>query len=133
VGPHAEPCVVEALREAEELLPQVVRRRELPPMEIKSYQTQQDREELRGVAELPAQLARPGVGGFHFRRRMPPGEDQRDAEGGEEREFLLGALGAVRQGGEQGQRRGQVADGLDMRRALAGALARPLPVGQSLG
>lgn len=65
-------------------------------MEIKPHQAQQCREELRDVAELPAQLARPGVGGFHFRRRMPVGEDQRDAEGGEQRELLLGALGAIR-------------------------------------
>ena len=70
--------------------------------------------------------------GLHLRRRVALGEDQWGAEGGVEREFLLRALGSIRQGREQGQRRGQVADGLEIGRACDRALPRPLPVGDGL-
>src|SRR5262245_21427933 len=71
VRPYAEPPIGEALGEAEELLVQVMGRLELPLMESKPPEAQQHGEELWGVAELPAELARAGVGGFHVRRRMP--------------------------------------------------------------
>ena len=59
-------------------------------------QAQERGEELRRIAELLAQRARPGVRGLHLRRCVSLGEDQRGAEGGEQREFLLPALGSVR-------------------------------------
>jgi hypothetical protein len=53
-------------------------------------------EELWGVAELPVQRARPDVDGFYFRRHMPLGEKQRNAEGDGQVQLLLDALGSVR-------------------------------------
>jgi hypothetical protein len=75
MGPHHEPGIPEALRQAEELFPQLVPRPELPPHELIPPQAHQRGEELRGVAELPGELARSGIGGRHFRRRMPLSQD----------------------------------------------------------
>ena len=66
MGPHNEPGIPEALRQAEELFPQLVPCLEIPPHEIIPPQAQQRGEELWGIAELPGELARPGVGGLHF-------------------------------------------------------------------
>ena len=69
----------------------------------------------------------------HFRRRLALGEYYRNAESDEQREFLLGALTGVWERLEQLQCLREVANGLKICRALEGALARLLPVGNRLG
>ena len=51
---------------------------------------------------------------------MALGEYQRNAKSGEQREFLLAMLKGIWERLEQLQRLGEVADSLDIRRALAG-------------
>ena len=75
---------------------------------IKRPQSPQHREELRGLPHLLTQLARPGVGFLHFRGSIALGGDQRRAQSDLQRQFLLGALGSVRQGLEQLQPFGEV-------------------------
>ena len=108
VGLQEESRVLHALGQAQELLPQLARRLELRPHQIKHPQSPQHREELRGLPHLLAQLPRPGVGLFHFRGRIALGGHQRRAQGELQRQFLLGALGGVRQGLEQLQPLGEV-------------------------
>ena len=63
---------------------------------------------------------------------MAFGNGQRRTEGRLEVQLLSGALGGVWQGLEQLEPLRQVGDRFHERRALARALARPLPVGDSL-
>src|SRR5205823_5439437 len=74
----------------------------------------------------------PGVGLFHFWRSPAFGRYQRSAQGSLQRELLAGTLGGVRQRLEQLEPFRESADRLDMRRALNGALAGPLPIRDSL-
>ena len=85
-----------------------------------------------GFPYLPAQLSRPGVGCFHFRGRMAFGEYQRHAQGSLQREFLLGALGRIRQSCEQFQSFREMTDRFHIGRTLHGALSCLLPVGNGL-
>ena len=64
--------VVLALRQGEELLPELTRRLELPSRPIKLRQSRQHHEELRRVPHLLAQLAGTGVGVPDFRGRRGP-------------------------------------------------------------
>jgi hypothetical protein len=89
--------VLHALDHAEALLRQLPRRLQLRPHEIKHPQSPQHREELHGFANLPAQVPGPGVGLFHFWGRPAFGRCQRSAQGGVQRELLVGTLGGVRQ------------------------------------
>ena len=50
-------------------------------MQVKVPQAPQHREELWGLAHLLAELARPGIGVFHFRARLALGGDQRRPQG----------------------------------------------------
>ena len=72
---------MDALGQAEELLPQLPRRLVLRPRIMKIPQPPQHREELRGLPHLLAQLARPGIGAFHFRGRQTLGVHQHRAQG----------------------------------------------------
>src|SRR5262245_19215354 len=61
--------ILDTLGQAQHLFPQLPRGVELPAVDIKKHQAPQHGEELRGLPYLLAQLARPVIGGGHFRGR----------------------------------------------------------------
>jgi hypothetical protein len=69
--------VMLALRQGEELLPEITRRLELPSRPIKFRQSRQYHEELRCVPHLLAQLTGAGVDVPNFRGREALGDLQR--------------------------------------------------------
>ena len=72
VGHDEERGVLEALRQAEELLSQLLRRLVLCPRIMKVPQPPQHREELRGFPHLLAQLPCPGVDALRLPGRVNP-------------------------------------------------------------
>jgi hypothetical protein len=92
----------------------------LGPIEIQHAQASQDPEQERCLPDLSAQLSRADVRVLHFRRRVPPGGDQRGAEGGQHGKLGLDALGSVRERGDEGPRRRHVFHGLPIRAPLHG-------------
>src|SRR5262245_56617139 len=99
---------------------------------IKHPEPPEHREELGGLSYLQAQLECPSVSFFHFRGRIAFGGYQRRAQSDLQGEFLLDTLGSIRQGLEQLQPFGKVADRFLMSRALGGSLSRLLPIGNGL-
>ena len=69
---------------------------------------------------------------LHLGRCVPFGYLQCCAEGNVQGQGLLGTLRRLWQGLEQLNPRSQVADGLQIGRAVAGVFARPLPVDHRL-
>ena len=63
---------------------------------------------------MPAQLTRPVIDGFRFRGRIPIDSHQRRAEGRLHVQLLLAVLGSVREGVEQLQPLGELADGFQI-------------------
>src|SRR4030095_17202587 len=61
--------IVDTLGQTEHLLSQLPRGLQLPPSDIKTYQSSQHGEEPRGLPHLLAQRACPLIGGLHVRRR----------------------------------------------------------------
>ena len=99
---------------------------------IKPPQPKQDRDKLWRLAHLLTQRACLGVGVLHLGCCVPFGHLQGRAEGNVQGQGLLGMLRRLWQGLEQLDPGGQVADGFQIGRAVAGVLARPLPVGNGL-
>ena len=99
---------------------------------IKLPQAPQHRDELRRLPDLLAQLPRPGVDLPHFRGGKTLSGPQRHTQRGVQREFVLRALGGVRQRREDFQPCGQMPNRFQVGRALDGPLARPLPIGDGL-
>src|SRR5215471_8699259 len=95
---------------------------------MKQPQSHQNREELRGLAELPTELLGPGVGAFHLGGGKALGHHERHAESDLQRELLLDALGSVGQSLEQLEGSGQMGDRLCIRRMLHRLLASELEV-----
>ncbi len=124
--------VLLALGETEELLGEFARRLQLPARLIKQPEAPEHWEELRGLPDLPAERSCPGVDTLDFRRSKALDGHQRATEGGLQGEFVLRTLGGVREGREQLQPLAEVADGFHVGRALDGALAGPLPIGNGL-
>ena len=118
--------VPDTLRQREKLGPDLGRRVELRPLPVEHVQSHQDTEQLRRLFDLLAQRPRARVGAFHLGRRITLRGHQRRAERGLERQLLLDAAGRIGQALEKLQRRGQVADRLDMGRARRGLVARLL-------
>ena len=104
----------------------------LRPHKIQPPQTKQRWDELRGLADLVTQLARPGIGLRHLGSRIALGGHQHGSQGKLEVELLLCTLGSLRQCREQLQPRGEMAERFQIRRALAGPLTRRLPVADGL-
>ena len=96
---------------------------------MKTQQPIQHPDELPRLPYLLAQLPRPTVGVSHIRSRLALGSNQVLTEGHLQVQLLLDAFRSVRQGLEHLQPFREAANGFDMRRALASALASPLPVG----
>src|SRR5215813_2197789 len=101
VGLLEESRVLGAMGQAEELLREFPRRPQLPPDQVKVPQSPQHREELRRLPHLLAQLARSGVGVFHFWSRIPLGHCQRLAKGDLQIQLVLEVLSADWQGLER--------------------------------
>ena len=99
---------------------------------IKPPQPKQDRDQLWRLAHLLTQRVCLGVGVLHLGRCVPFGHQQGRAEGDVQGQGVLGMLRRLWQGLEQLDPGGEVADGFQMGRAVAGVLARPLPVGNRL-
>ena len=132
VGFEKESRRLNALGEGEELLPEFPRRLKLPPRVVEPPEPSQDGEELRCLAHLPAQLKGPGIGPFHLGGTRTLAGEQRRAEGGLQDQLLLGALRAVGECCQRLEPLGEVRDRFGMGRALDGALACLLPVGDRL-
>src|SRR5262245_48006138 len=110
MGTREAYWILDMLGQAEHLLSQLPCCLEFPPVDIKNHQASQHWEELRGVPRLPAQLARPVIGGSHFWSRYALGNPQRRAKDDGQREFLLDTFGGIREGFEQLQSLGEVSD-----------------------
>jgi len=132
MGLQEERRGLEALGYAKELFRQCVRLLQLRPYQIIPPQPMQDREKLRAVADLLAQLARPRIDVFHLGSRIALRGQERHGQGGVQREFVLGAFGGVRQRLEDFEPSGQMPDRFQIGRALDGALARLLPIRDGL-
>ena len=132
VGDDRERRVVGTLRQAQQRLPELACRVQLRPYHIKPPQTKQDREQLWGLAHLLTQRVGLGVGLLHLGRCVPFGHQQCRAEGNVQGQGLLGMLRRLWQGLQQLNPVVQVADGFQMGRAVAGSLARLLPVANRL-
>ena len=128
MGEHAGRRVDLALGQAEQLLPELVRRLHVPSIQIIRHQPPQHRKELRGVAKLLTQLPGAGVGAFHVGGGMPLDRHQRRAQRHLEVQLLVPTCGRLGQAGQRGQTLRQLRHRFHMRRALQGALARPLPI-----
>src|SRR5262249_34984798 len=100
---------------------------------MKTDQSLQRREVLCMVLQLTTEFERPTVELFHFRGCLALDNHQWRAQGQVQPQLLLEAPWRVRQGLEELQPLREVADRLDIRRALDRALARALPVGDGLG
>src|SRR5215813_12855551 len=133
VGLLEESRVLGALGQGEELLREFSRRPQLPPDQVKVPQSSQHREELWRLPHLLAQLARSGVGVSHFWSRIPLSHRQRLTKGDLQVQLMLEALGAAGQGREHLESLGEMADRLQIRRALEGTFTCPLPVGNGAG
>ena len=123
---------MDALGQAEELLRQLTRRLELRPHSIKRPQvpTAPGR---AGESPPPAgTVLAPGCRLFPPPGRIAFGGHQAGPRASCKCEFLLGALGSVRQSLEQLQPFGEVTDRFHIGRALAGSLPCLLPVGNGL-
>ena len=77
----------------------------------------EDRQQPCIVAELAAELTRPGVAVLHLRRRVAANGDERVAEQDAHVELDVGATLAVCVSLEVGERARELVDGLDVRRA----------------
>ena len=132
VGDDRERGVVGTLRQTQQRFPKLACRVQLWPCHIKPPQTKQDLDKLWRLAHLLTQRACLGVGVLHLGRCLPFGHLQGRAEGNVQGQGLLGTLRRLWQGLEQLDPGGEVADGFQMGRAVAGVLARPLPVGNGL-
>src|SRR4029453_2890182 len=100
----------------------------LPPYQITLPQAEQYVEELRGFAGLLAELPRPGIGLLDFRGSHALGRHQCWTKRDLHSEFLLEALGGVRQSLEQRQSPGKVRDSLPIGIALQGILGGLLAI-----
>ena len=100
--------------------------------EIPRTEAIQHREEVRRLSHLLAEFPRPSVDTFHFWSCPALGRHQRRAEGVWRVELVLGTLGGIREGAQELQPLSEVRDCFHIGRALAGPLARPLPVGDGL-
>ena len=132
VGDDHECGVMGTLRQAQQRVPDLSRRVQLWPYKIKPPQTIQDRDQLWRLAHLLTQRVCLGVGVLHLGRCVPFRYLQCRAEGNVQGQGLLGTLRRLWQGLEQLDPGGAVADGFQMGRAVAGLLARPLPVAHRL-
>ena len=118
------PASSASLRQAEELFPQLTRRVQLHPVHIKPAQAPAATgNELRGLAHLLTQRVGPGVGLLHLRSGVPFGRLQGRAQGEVQVELMLGPrAGSPAASASSSDPRGQVAEGFQMGRALAGLL-----------
>ena len=124
--------VTHPLGQPQELFPQLVRRLEYPPHQIKPPEPEQHGEELWGLAELLAEFPCPGVGVFHFWSGLALDGHQGGPQGGLHQQLVLGTLRRLWQGLEQLDPSGAVADGFQIGRAFTGLLTCPLPVANGL-
>ena len=125
---HHEPRVGLALRQVEELLRQLARGRQLPLGHMKLREPPEDPSELRRLPHLLAQRIGPGVDLAHFRGPHPLRGHQQLPQGELQREFVLGALGALRQGRQQREPFGEGGDRFVMGIAPGGIVPRLLPI-----
>src|SRR2546425_12950098 len=121
---HGESgSVLRSLSDTEHLLRKLTPGLVLRTNQIVHPQSEQHRQKLSGISELPAQLSRPSVDLSNFRGPVTLAGDERIAEGELQRKFLLVTFGRFRQGFEQLQPFREVTDRLDMCRALGGSLS----------
>jgi hypothetical protein len=132
VSDDRERGVFGALRQAQQRFPELSRCVQLWPCPVKPVQTKQDRGKLWRLAHLLTQRACLGVGVLHLGGCVPFGYLQCRAEGDVEGQGVLGPLRRLWQGREQFNASGQVADGFQMGRAVAGLFTRSLPVAHRL-
>ena len=102
------------------------------PCNIIPPKTKKDWSKLRSLAHLLTQRVCLGIGVLHLGRCVPFGHQQCRTEGDVHGQSVLGPLRGLWQGLEQPDPSGEVADGFQMGRALAGLLACPLPVDNRL-
>src|SRR5215203_3849223 len=121
-----------SLCDRKELLSQGKRCGKIPSCSVKCKQSPQDLCNLERLPHLQTQLPRAGVGVFHFGSAIPFRSHQRRAETEVEGEFLAGSSGGVRQGLEQFKSRGEVVDGVRVRRLPRRLLSRQAEILHSL-
>jgi hypothetical protein len=132
VGEHAGRRVGLGLGQAEQLLCELVRRLHLSSRQIIRHQPPQHRKELRGVAHLLTQLAGTGVGVRHVGGALSLDRHQGWTESDLQIQLTLGVFGALWQGLQDVQPSRQMFDRFHIGRALQGALACLLPIGDGL-
>ena len=101
VGLQQEVWVLDALGQAEELLPQRPHRLSVAACVVHQPEAPQHAEELRRLPHLLTQLAGPGVQPFHLWCPLALGCPERRTEGHLHDQFLLAALAGLWQGGEE--------------------------------
>src|SRR5213593_4762639 len=100
VGYQEERGGLEAPRQAEQLLPQPTCRLVLSLHLMKLPESPQRREESGCLADVPAELQRPGVGCFDFQGCKALGSHQHRAEHDLHIQLLLGPLWGLWEGAE---------------------------------
>ena len=98
VAGHPRRVVATLLGRLQQLPRGLVRRGQLAALEVDDEAAVEGREELRRVAQLAAQLARPGVGAAGLRRGEAPGGERRLAERDPQAELAPPALRRRRAG-----------------------------------
>jgi hypothetical protein len=99
------------------------------PCNIIPPKTKKDWSKLRSLAHLLTQRVCLGVGVLHLGRCDPSGHLQGRTKSNVQGHGLLGTRRRLWQGLEQLDPSSHMADGFQIGRAVAGALAGPLPVG----
>ena len=120
---HREPRGGLALYQIEKPLRQRVCGRHLPLAHMKLRKSPEDPHALRRLPHLLRQGHGPGVDGPHGRGPQPLRGPQQLPQGEVQREFVLRALGVLRQGRQQRQALGRavLASGWALRRAAVSA------------
>src|SRR5712692_3918155 len=101
---------------------------QLCPCIIKPPQTKKDWDKLWRLTHLLTQGICPGVSVLNLRRCVSFGYLQSSAKGDVQGQGVLGMLRRLWQSPEQLDPGGHVADSFQVGRAVAGLVARPLPV-----
>jgi hypothetical protein len=114
--------------EAEELLAQLVSQAQLGLDKMKPVEALERQAALPRLPHLLTQRIGPSIALAHFRRRVPLRRHQSRPQDKQQREFVLSAGGAVREGHQQRQPFGEGGDRFVMGIPPGGIVCRPLKI-----
>src|SRR5882724_3153258 len=132
MGPQKGLWVLYTLGDAKELFPQLPRRLDVRPYQMKRMKPIEGSEKLTRVSHLFTELACRGVDTFDFCGSPALDDHECRAKGDLQVQLSLCALGGVRESCEQLQALGEVTNGFHIGRTLDSPLAGSLPVAKRL-